>query len=169
MVSPIEEAIGRMIEVGFFDVLAFVLFLAIFYAIFRKSGILGASPIINGAIALVLSFFIFLYPFLTGFSLIKNLAIFFTQASVWILMFLIIFLLASFFYPNLPQILTSVFKGPAALYVIIGIGIVLIITSGLISVMWKGVVAEPRDIIILTVGIIIFIVLIMIASRVVAG
>jgi hypothetical protein len=109
MVSPVETAIQQMLKVGFFDILAFILFLAIFYAMFRKSRILGESVFVNGIAAVAISFFVFLYPFLTGFSLIQNLVMFFAHASLWILLFLIAFLLASFFYPRLAKNVSSNF------------------------------------------------------------
>jgi hypothetical protein len=179
MVSPVETAIQQMLKVGFFDILAFILFLAIFYAMFRKSRILGESVFVNGIAAVAISFFVFLYPFLTGFSLIQNLVMFFAHASLWILLFLIAFLLASFFYPDLPKMLAATFVRRTTLYMMIGLGFALLVTSGFISMLWKGLMPTegtqtkpgevPRDIIILATGIIIFVILLMIAAAVMRG
>jgi hypothetical protein len=179
MVSPIETTLQQMLKVGFFDILAFILFLAIFYAIFRKSRVLGESVFINGIAALAISFFIFLYPFLTGFSLVQNLVMFFAQASMWILVFLVAFLLASFFYPDLPKMLAATFVRRTTLWMMLGLGFALLITSGFITMLWKGLLPEPgaqtkpgevpRDVIILAIGIIVFVVLLMIAAAVVRG
>jgi hypothetical protein len=179
MVSPIETAIQKMQEVGFFDILAFLLFLAIFYTLFRKSKVLGESVFINGIAALAISFFIFLYPLLTGFSLVQNLVTFFAQASIWILAFLVAFLLASFFYPDLPKMLATTFTRRTTLFAMVGLGIALLVTSGFISILWKGLLPggegsakpgqAPRDVVILAVGIVVFIILLMVASSIARG
>ncbi len=162
-----------MLETGFFDILAFVFFLAIFYAILRKSKVLGESPVINGIAALALAFFLILYPFLTGFSIVQNLAIFVAQASVWILVVLVAMLLASFFYPNLPKFLAEAMKRRTTLWVMLAIGFTLVITSGFIGVIWAGILGGPgapsgatpsADITILAAGLIIFVVLLIVAA-----
>lgn len=180
MVNPIGEALGRMLEIGFFDILAFVLFLAIFYALFRKSKVLGESVVINGIAALAISFFIFLYPLTFGLSFVNNLTAFFAQSIVWILTFLLAFLIASFFYPNLPGMLAETFKRRTTLWALIGLAFSLIVTSGFISILWQGIVSPkpvapgaapppPRDVLILVAGIIIFVVLIIIAAATARG
>jgi hypothetical protein len=179
MASPIETTIQQMLKVGFFDILAFILFLAIFYAMFRKSRILGESVFVNGIAAMAISFFIFLYPFLSGFSLVQNLVMFFAHASMWILVFLMAFLFASFFYPDLPKMLAATFVRRTTLWVMVALGFALLITSGFISMLWKSLTSPgttqtkqgevPRDVVILATGIIVFVILLTIAAAVMRG
>lgn len=175
MVSPFEIAIKKLVEVGFYDILLFVLSLAIFYAILRKSKILGESPLINAVISFVAAFLVFGYPVLIGFSLTMPLTMFFTQSFVWILIFVIGFVLASMFYPDMPKMLAEQFTKRTTLYVMLALGITIILMSTLISVFWTYPPAAPgaptpsTDVIILAAGVIIFIVLIIIAAATVRG
>ena len=175
----VEEAIKKMVEIGFFDILGFALFSAIFYAILRKMKVLGDSALIHGIIALSIGFFIFGYPVLVGArSLTRYLSLFFVQASSILLVFLLAFLLASFFYPNLISWLPTVFQRRTTLWALIGLAFALFITSGLISVLWNALTTTsstgtektpPRDILIFIAGIVIFVVMLMIAASVVKG
>jgi hypothetical protein len=180
MATLLQETIMRLWDIGFFDILSFMLFSAIFYAILRKSKVLGESPLVNGVIALAAAFFLFVYPWMVGFSLTYHLVIFFAQATVWLLFIFVGILLASFFYPKLNEFLLTVFKRRSTLYAMLGIGISLLFTSGLIQILWvgvmeplegegRGVFEAPQNVIILMVGVIVFIVLLLIAAAALKG
>jgi hypothetical protein len=180
MVNIFQTVAEKLIQTGFLDALIFMITAAIFYGLFRKTKILGESVVINGVLALAIAFFIFVFPAMFGVSLILPVTRFFGGALVWILIFLIGFLLAGFFYPDLGKMLAETFTRRTALTIMIIIGITLFITSGLITVFTGGWAPSPpgegaagpgipTDIIILAAGLIIFIVLIIIASAILRG
>ncbi len=182
--GPFEALAQKLIELHFHDFLLPALITAtILYGLLRKTKILGDSPVINGVLSLSIAFLIFIFPQITGIALGGPLASFFTQAMVWILIILVGILLASFFYPNLTKMLTELFTRRTTFYIMIALGIALFITSGLLTAMIGGVrlgarapsneTAAPTtthiDIIIMAVGLILFIILIMIASAIGRG
>ena len=167
--------ISKLVDVGFYDFLLFVFSLAIFYALLKKSKILGESSMVNGLIAFVGAFLVFGYPVLIGISLTLPLTTFFTQAVVWILLIFVGLMLSSLFYPDLPKMLAEQFTKRTTIYEMIAIGVSLLITSTLISVLWQsvglgksaegpGAPAPSQDVTLIAAGVIIFIVLILIGA-----
>lgn len=113
MVNIFETAIQRLIELGFYNfLLPFILFVTLFYALLRKTQILGDSAVIHGVMSVTLGLFIFGMPVVLGVSLVEPLTAFLTQSAVVILVFVIGFLMASFFYPNLMESLPNIFRTP---------------------------------------------------------
>ncbi|MEM5882755.1 MAG: hypothetical protein QXQ77_00745 [Candidatus Aenigmatarchaeota archaeon] len=170
--TPIVE---QMDKLGFFNFFfPWLVTLAIMYAILKKSKILGESALINGVVAMSIAFLVFAFPVLSGFSLATPLSLLFTQTTSILLFFFVGFLLASLFYPNLTQFLIQQFTRRSALMAMIALGLALFITSGLIGILWSqatkppqpGTPALPQDVIYLTVGIILFVVVLMMASYV---
>jgi hypothetical protein len=172
--NPFETIINKMISLGFYNYLfPFIITSAIFYALLKKSKVFGESIFINAIISLSIALLIFGYPVIAGISLATPLSTFFTQATVWILVFAIGILLASFFYPDLTKVLLETFKRRSTLMIMLAIGITLFITSGLLSVFTSGLYASrpgalgpPLDIILIATGLIIFVVLIIIATAI---
>jgi hypothetical protein len=172
--NPFEMIVNKLIALGFYDFLfPFIITSAIFYALLRKSKVFGESAFINAAISLSIALLIFGFPVIAGISLATPLSTFFTQATVWILIIAIGFLLASFFYPDLTKVLLETFKRRTTLMMMLAIGITLFITSGLLSVFTSGLYAPragapapPLDIILIAAGLIIFVVLIIIATAI---
>jgi hypothetical protein len=172
--NPFEMIVNKLIALGFYDFLfPFIITSAIFYALLRKSKVFGESAFINAAISLSIALLIFGFPVIAGISLATPLSTFFTQATVWILIIAIGFLLASFFYPDLTKVLLETFKRRTTLMMMLAIGITLFITSGLLSVFTSGLFAPragapspPLDIILIAAGLIIFVVLIIIATAI---
>jgi len=168
MENVVYMLIPKLMSLGLFDILIFVFVLALMYAILRKSKILGENQIINGIISFSIAFMVLAFPVLTGIGLTMPISKFFTQASIFFLIFLIGFLLASMFYPNLMEWLPKVFTSRHALYVMIVIGIVLFITSGLVGVLIQsasnGLTGGPVDLIVMIVGLLILIVVVIVAS-----
>lgn len=175
MVNIFEPVVTKMLELGVYDLLVFVVVAAIFYGFLRKSKILGESPVVNGTIALSVAFLVLGYKFITGFELTPPLSTFFTQSTILLLFLIFGFLAASMFYPDLLQWLPKVFTHRTTLTILIVLGFALLITSGLISVLWTtppakpGVIGPPLDIIVVSAGLIIFIVLLIIAASVAGG
>ncbi len=174
MANVFETVVQKLIEVGFYDLLIFVISLTIFYAILRKVKILGESPVVNAVLAFSIAFLIFGFPVIVGFSLTLPLVSFFTQSFVWILVFFIGFLIASFFYPDLPKFLAEKFTSRSMISIAITIGFVSVIISGLIGVLWAtppgaGGIQLPFDTVITAAGVIIFIILIIVAASIAKG
>jgi len=172
MENVFEIVIGKLIEVGFYDLLIFVLALTIFYAILRKAKILGESPVVNAVLAFSIAFMIFGFPVIVGFSLTLPLVTFFTHSFVWILMFFIGILIASFFYPDLPKFLAEKITSRSMISIGIAIGVTAVVISGLISVFWatppgEGRIQLPFDTVVVAAGVIIFVVLLIIAASIV--
>jgi hypothetical protein len=173
----IQPALKWFFELGFGNVLVFVLTTAIFYAILRKAKILGESELINAAIAIIAAFFVgFWIPIYTGYSFAASMSAFFAQSTAIFLFLIISFLVAGFFYPNLTEMLTEQFKYRHTLYVMIGLGIALLVMSTLVSSFWSvfpptqpGAVTPSRDILLVTAAVIIFIVILLIAASVGTG
>jgi quinol-cytochrome oxidoreductase complex cytochrome b subunit len=177
--NPFEIVINKMISLGFYTYLfPFIITVAIFYALLKKSKVFGESIVINAVVALSIALLVFGFPVIAGVSLASPLSIFFTQATVWILIFVIGILLASFFYPELTKMLLETFKRRTVLMLMLVIGVVLFITSGLLSVFTYGLAPKPGaggapgtplDVIYITVALMIFIVLIIVAAYVMRG
>lgn len=176
MVNIFEGVVKKLVEYGFYDYLfPFIITSAIFFGLFRKSKILGDSVTVSAAVALSLAFFIFGVPVIIGISLAVPLSTFFVQGTVWILIFVFAFLLASFFYPNMFEFLSKIFVRRTMLWAAIAIGVMLFITSNLLSVFTQPAMTPvepgappkpPMDLIIMAAGLIIFIVLILIGASV---
>jgi hypothetical protein len=176
MAGIIENLINNLLEKGFFDILGFALVTAIFYGLLKKTKVLGESVVINGVVSIVAGFFIFGAPVLAGYKpLIYALSAFFTQATMWLLMFLLAFLAAAFFYPNMAEWLPKVIFRRTMLWVMLGLAFGLLVMSGFISVLWETMVTplgspstkEPgpaQDTYILVAGLIVFVILIIIAA-----
>ncbi|MEM7825389.1 MAG: hypothetical protein QW412_00840 [Candidatus Aenigmatarchaeota archaeon] len=173
MVDLFTQIVEQLDKLGFFNFfIPWLVTLAIMYAILQKSKVLGESTLINGVVALSIAFMVFAFPVLSGFSLATPLSLLFTQTTSILLFFFVGFLFASLFYPNLTQFLVQQFTRRTTLFAMIGLGIALFITSGLVGTFWSsaskppepGKAGLPQDVIYLTVGIILFVVVLMIAS-----
>jgi len=162
--------VKRIIDIGAMNLILFMLFLAIIYAILKKSKLLGESIVINAVVALVAAFLIFVYPTISGFDLLKPVSTFITQSSVLIILLLVALLAASLFYPDMSKVLGEVVKGPTMIYVLIAVLIALAIVSGLVGVIWGGITAEKpgeqtyKDVILIATSIILFIAVLYLAA-----
>ena len=178
MANPFEIVVQKMVELGFYDYLfPFIISAAIFYALLRRSRILGESVVTNSFVALSLSFMILGFPILVGFSFATPLATFFTQATAWILIFVVGMILASVFYPDLTKVLSEQFTKRTTVYEMLAVGVALFVTSGMVQIFTLGAnpaatgktpatPSAPTDIILIVSALIIFVVLILIASSI---
>lgn len=174
MENIFEPIVKNLLEIGFYDILIFIIVAAIFYGFLKKSKVIGESVVINAVLSLSVAFLVFGYRWITGLALTSSLSMFFTQATVILLFFLFGFIGASMFYPDMTKWLTKVFEHRTTLGILIALGIVLMVTSGLIATFWTfpqkpGTPATPVDITIVGAGLIIFVVLIIVAASVVRG
>lgn len=172
----ITPAFKWFFEIGFGNVFVFILVAAIFYAMIKKTKILGGSEVVNGAIALVAAFLVaFWIPIYTGFSFVSSMSAFFAQSTAIFLFMLISFLMAGFFYPDLLGMLASQFKSRHTVYVMMGLGVALLVMSTLVTSFWsvfqpvKPGSGPPSSILIITAAVIVFIVVLIIAASVGAG
>ncbi len=183
MATPAETVTRTFLQHGIFDIIIFAMVAAIVYAVLRKTKILGDSPVVAGIISLGVAFLIFGYPIITGTgSILVGITSFFTQVAVIGLVLLVGFLLASFFYPDLQEFLRKTFIHRSVLSIMIALGFVLLVTSGLISVIWDTLTGPsdslqpggeggsgrlPQNVYIFIAGIVLFVVMIIIAAGVV--
>src|SRR3989338_8364218 len=128
-----EPIINKLLSLGILNAMLLFLFAAIDYALLKKSKIFGESEILNGVVAFIIAFLIFIFPFITGVSLVNPISIFFTQSIVIIIFLMIGFIMASFFYPDMPKVLADQFTRRSTLYVMIGLGLILFIIILLVA------------------------------------
>jgi hypothetical protein len=167
-----EPMIRKLLDMGIGNLLIFILALAIIYALMKKSKVFGDSDVINGVIAFCVAFMIFMFPVLYGVNLFTSFATFWTQGLVLLLFVIFGFVAASLFYPDLPKMLAERFTHRSALWIMIALGVVLFVTSGLVTTFFAGAnvpakegeIRPPTEVITLVAGVIIFIVVLMIAS-----
>jgi hypothetical protein len=189
MADIFASFISKLVGLGFFNFLTFLLALALIYALLKQRKIFGENPVVNGIIALSIAFFIFAYPVITGISLTTQITTFLSQSFVFLLVFFIAFLIASLFYPTLPKMLEEFFKSRSTLFAMIGLAIALFVTSGLVGVIYSlisptgagGVGAPsgtpqtpsapspPAEVVLLLTGLIIAVVILLIAGSIRGG
>jgi len=181
MADLFQQLIQKMIDFGFYNFLfPFIISLALFYGLLKKSAIFGNSFLINAVVAVSLAFMIAGFPVIFGqpsfFAL--PLSTFFAQGTVILLIFVLAFIGASFFYPDMTKWLMDVFKHRTMMTILIVIAFGLLFTSGLIQVLFVGLNPPasttgsqqggktPFDIIVIVAGMIIFVILIIVASSI---
>ena len=172
MTNVFEVVVQRLNEFKIFDfILPFIITSALMYALLRRSKLFGdmrEGQILSAIVSLSVAFLIFGYPVLVGFTFGTQLSAFFTQLTIIGLLFVMALVFASMFYPDFPKMLTEKLASPNKVYLFIGIAFLLLVTSGLIGVFTQSIDGEtpqsPRDVILIVAGIIIFVIIIMIAS-----
>ena len=176
MATYVEIVTQQLMNVGFFDIIIFMLTSAIFYGLFKKSELLGKSNSLNAIVSISIGFLVLAFRVVTGVSIIQPIATFFTQWMILILALFIGVLVASLFYPNLPKFLAERFTRKSTLSAMIAMGIALLVTSGLISIFWStgggppgapgSSPMPPLSVIAFSAGLIIFLVILIIAASV---
>ena len=166
--------VTRLVSLGFFNLLTFILAITLIYALLRQRKIFGDNALINATIAFSIAFFIFAYPIITGVSLVVPITTFFSQAFVFILIFFVGFLVASIFYPEFPKVLGDFFKSRNVLFSMIALSVALFVTSGLVGIIYSSSgpsnqPSAPRENILLIAGLIIAVVLLLIAGSIRSG
>ena len=178
--EPYFEIVARnLIEIGFYEyILPTLMTAAIIYGLLKKSKLVGESIVVNGTLAISIALLIFGFPALAGISLATPLSTFFTYTIIFILVFVVGILLASLFYPNLQDFLTKYFveRVSRTFWGLIVLGLALLIMSNLLWVLIgpttqpkPGAIVMPLDLIISIVGIIIFTIIIFLATWMMRG
>jgi uncharacterized membrane protein len=170
MPDILEPMVKKFTE-SFSSVLVFVFVFTIFYAIFRKSKVLGESPAMNGAVSFVIAFLVTWFS-VSIMPLTTALSTFFTQGTALLLFVIFGIIAASLFYPDLPKMMAEQFKSRTALWIMIILGIFLFVTSGIISVFWAQATQPPKpgetrpatDVIVVSAAIIIFVIVLTVAA-----
>ena len=131
-----EEVANFLIESGFINFLIpLILSFAFFYILFEKLK-LTTNKTLNALISFSISLLIFIYPLISGMNIALALSYFFAQSFSFILVIVIGLLLASLFYPDLPQKLSIFFRTRGILAGMISLGVAFFLLSGLISVLF---------------------------------
>ncbi|MCX6820832.1 MAG: hypothetical protein NT016_02700 [Candidatus Aenigmarchaeota archaeon] len=170
-----ETVVSQLVDVGFYNVIIFVLALSIFYSVLKRVKIFGESNVVIGAISFSIAFLIFGYPVIIGYSLVTPFVAMFTQTTVFLMVFVIAFLIASFFYPDMPKFLAGSFTSRGFLMNALAMGIAVAIMSGAIAILWQapkgnaGSPSVPTDISIMAAVVIVMIIVLIIASAVVTS
>lgn len=138
MVNPFQLIAERLAEYGFYNFfLPWIITTAVFWGLFKKSGILG-SDVVNGVLALAVSFFIWGYLISpAAVEITTPLSTFFTQMSIIVLVFLFGIVGASMLYPDFGGALKESIRGGGWLWVSIVIAVLLVFMSGLGGVIFK--------------------------------
>ena len=177
MADIFKPVIEKMVDLGMGNLFIFMLGAAVFYALLKKSQVLGESEMINGIISILAAFMIFWFPSLIGMSLVVPMTQFFTQSLVILLFLVFAFMASSMFYPDLQKVLGEMFTRRSTLWVMIVGGILLFITSGLIQTLWAGSMTPPKPgevrvsstISVVAAGLLVFVAVILIASASLSG
>jgi hypothetical protein len=177
MADIFAPILSKLVNLGFFNFLIFILAMVLIYALLRQRKIFGENPLINGLIAFSIAFFVFAYPILGGVSLVFPLTTFLSQAFVFVLVLFIGFLLASFFYPNFPEVLGRFFQTRGALAGLIALAVALFVTSGLVSIIYTAISppsaqrgpSTPPENMLLIAGLILAVVILLLAGSVRGG
>jgi len=146
MADPFETVITNMQRLGFFRFLfPYMLTAAIFYGLLRKSQIFGPPEkniMVNGIVSLVAAFMVWSYPIIAGVDIQLQLAAFFVQGTIAVLVIMIGLMITGMFAPaNLPEHLSKkmggkMWGGIIILGLLIGAGI--FVSSGLINVFFPS-------------------------------
>lgn len=181
MANPFEIVVQKLVELGFYDFFfPFVITAAIIYALLRKTKTLGDNPTTNGIVAISIAFLIFGFPVLTNITLGLQLSTFFTQATIFILIFVLAMIIAGAFYPDLTKVLMEHIRKPIILYIMIVIAILVFLTSGLLTAFTnignplvtgeeRGSPIAPTEVFIIVAAVIVFIVVIFVAAAAFGG
>ncbi len=172
MVNIFQITVERLSELGFYDfLLPFILLTTVLFAVLRKTQLLGESPIIQGIISVSVGLFIFGMPVIVGINITQGLTAFLTQGAVIILVLVIGFLVASFFYPNLMEKLGDIIKPPGPLNWIVWAIAGLAIAVGLFGILGGstqnlfGRINISGDFLTLTIVLIIVLIIIFIVTQ----
>jgi Na+-transporting methylmalonyl-CoA/oxaloacetate decarboxylase gamma subunit len=173
MVNPFINFLTRLHEFGFFNFFVpWLIFTAVFYALLKKSKLFGESDLINGTVALAVSFFIMYFPIMSGIELAPILSRFVMQSAVFFLIFIFAYIGASVLYPDLTALMKEKMTSRAWLMIFVVLMILIFITSGMLDVFVKGFVEagvateEQKDIYTIVTALILLAVLLLIATAV---
>ena len=168
MADLFTAVIQRLRDIGAFTFLfPYMLTTAIFYGLLRKSQVFGKpeeNAAVNAVVAMIAGFMVWAYPIIAGVNIETQLAYFFTQGVIVMLVFIFTLLIVGMFLPpDLPKHLSEgILKGnKQAAIILVGLAFafLIVITSGLWSAVFgPEMISISNDIFITIVVIIILIV-----------
>lgn len=167
MATPFANAILKLKELGFFQfLLPFMITAAIFYGLLRKTQIFGEPDknlAVNAIVALSASLFVWAAPIILGVDIEAHLASFFIQGFAVTLVFVIALIMAGMFFPpDLPKALGEKIKTgwlwSAIVIIVLVIGLILLISSGLYKVIFPNVKINISSDIFITIGMLILVI-----------
>lgn len=144
MPNMFETVVLRMRDAGMYQfLLPFMLSLAIFYGLLRKSRIFGdprEAVSINAVVSVVAAFMVWSAPVILGVNIEQSLANFFVQGSTATLVVIVSLLITSMFFPpDLATQISKTLKAPkyVSAFIIFGflVGAAIFISSGLFNIL----------------------------------
>jgi len=132
MANPFDFVIVRLNQLGFFQLLLFVLTSAVFYGLLRKSQLFGdpeKNTVVNGVVCLVAAFLVWSAPTILGIDIQTATTTFFVQGVAASLIIMIALMITGMFAPQgLSKVLADNLKGRylaavLVLGIIVGLGI----------------------------------------------
>jgi len=132
MANPFDFVIIRLNELGFFQLLLFVLTSAVFYGLLRKSQLFGESDkniVVNGVVALVAAFMVWSAPTILGIDIQTATTTFFVQGVSASLVVMLALMITGMFAPQgLGKVFQENLKGKfLAAVLVVGIIVALAI------------------------------------------
>ncbi len=172
--DPISLFLSKLEELGFFKfIVPWLFFTSLFYALIKKSKLLGETKGIDlPTIAISLSVsFAFLYaPIATGLDVGPVFSRFLMQLSIFFLIFIFGVVGAAIMYPDLSKVLKEKMVSRNTLWIFVVITLLSFVTSGMLDLYLKipggKVTPQQQDIYTLITGLIIMIVVFVIAGYV---
>ncbi|MCS7134922.1 MAG: hypothetical protein NZ893_00580 [Candidatus Aenigmarchaeota archaeon] len=142
MADIFKNVILKLADIGAFNFLfPFILTSAIFYGLLRKSKIFGESEknvAVHAVIALSAAFMVWAFPILRGIDVQTQLSTFFMQGMVVMLVLMIGLMTIGMVAPeDLPKFLWEKIQNrptTTLIFIAIGVGVIVFLTSGLISI-----------------------------------
>lgn len=115
MANPFDFVIMRLNQLGFFQLLLFVLTSAVFYGLLRKSKLFGEADrniVVNGVVSLVAAFMVWSAPTLLGIDIVTSTTTFFVQGISATLVVMLALMITGMFAPEgLGKVLQENLKG----------------------------------------------------------
>jgi len=167
-----ENLASWLIESGFitFLVPALISF-TFFYILFERIKL--ANKFLNALLAFSICLLIFVFPLISGMNIAIAMSYFLAQSFSFIFVFAIGMLIASLFYPDFPQKLARFFRTRGILAAVLGLVIVLFLSSGFLSILFQSYSApsaplagEKGRLTILIALLVIFSILLLLSARI---
>ncbi|MBL7169399.1 MAG: hypothetical protein ISS48_00065 [Candidatus Aenigmarchaeota archaeon] len=136
MVNPFQRVAEKLGELGFYDfLLPWLITSAILWGLLSKSKLFGENAVvINSVLSISISFFIWGFIIFTGSDIGVGLSKFFTQMTFIAIGFAVILIIGSLFFPgDFSKILMEKRAAETLFWIIVIIGIVVLIGSGLFN------------------------------------
>jgi len=168
MTTGLETVLINLNQMGFFAFLSFLLTVAVFYGLLRRSKLFGEpekNTVVNAVVALVAAFLVWAYPIISGTSIQEYqlfFSSFFVKGIIATLTVVIGLMIAGMFFPEggLPESLKESMKGRLGIGLLI-FGLLIaagvLVSSGAASFLGISVESFDTDLIYSIIFLVIFI------------